>query len=210
MSMTSSLREHWLEYLIEGWALGSFMAVIGSLVTALESPKSPIYSFIPSVALRMVLLALTIGMALALLIQSPWRKRSGAHMNPAITLAFLRLKKIQPWDALFYVLAQITGGTLGVVLVAFFTGSLFEVPPKTGPPITRVPQPLRPLPSGDGGAGERAAFEPLAPAQHCRNPQYGVPAQTPRACNNPSSNAADARCNPVAIARSAPALGSFA
>ena len=52
-------------------------------------------------------------------------------MNPAITLAYLRLGKIHPWDALFYVLAQSAGGTLGVFLVAALLGSLF-----TGPPIS--------------------------------------------------------------------------
>jgi aquaporin Z len=50
-------------------------------------------------------------------------------MNPAITLAFLRLRKIQPWDAFFYVLAQISGGTLGVVLVAVVIGKRFTDPP---------------------------------------------------------------------------------
>jgi aquaporin Z len=66
---------------------------------------------------------------LALLIHSPWGKRSGAHINPAVTLAFLRLKKIHPWDALFYVVAQLIGGVLGVMLVAWCVGSLFTDPP---------------------------------------------------------------------------------
>ena len=129
MPLKYSLREHWPEYLIEGSGLGAFMIVLGSLVTAFESPKSPIYRLIPSVALRVVPLALAIGISLALLIQSPWGKRSGAHMNPAITLAFLQLKKIHPWDALFYVLAQTAGGILGVAFVAFFLGDLFTDPP---------------------------------------------------------------------------------
>ena len=43
-------------------------------------------------------------------------QRSGAHLNPAVTLAFWRLGKVEGWDALFYVLAQFVGGWLGVVL----------------------------------------------------------------------------------------------
>jgi aquaporin Z len=50
-------------------------------------------------------------------------------MNPAITLAFLRLHKIQPLDALFYVVAQTLGGTLGVVIAALTIGKLFTDPP---------------------------------------------------------------------------------
>jgi len=50
------------------------------------------------------------------IISSPWGQRSGAHMNPALTLTFLSLGKIAPWDALFYVVAQFAGGLAGVVL----------------------------------------------------------------------------------------------
>ena len=129
MAMRSALREHWPEYLIEGWALACFMTSAGSFVTILESPKSLIYALIPSATLRIILLGFAIGTTATLLIHSAWGKRSGAHMNPAITLAFLRLRKIHPWDALFFILAQAIGGILGVVAVAFFAGSLFTDPP---------------------------------------------------------------------------------
>jgi aquaporin Z len=43
-------------------------------------------------------------------------------MNPAMTLTFLRLRKISGWDACFYVVAQFIGGTLGVLLVAALWG----------------------------------------------------------------------------------------
>ena len=47
------------------------------------------------------------------IISSPWGQRSGAHMNPAVTLTFLSLGKIAAWDALFYVLAQFAGSLTG-------------------------------------------------------------------------------------------------
>jgi aquaporin Z len=105
------------------------MVAIGLLVTAFESPVSPIYRAIHCSFLRTALLASAIGLVLALLIHSPWGKRSGAHLNPAVTLTFLRLKKIHPWDAVFYVVAQLAGGTLGVILVAWCVGRLFTDPP---------------------------------------------------------------------------------
>jgi aquaporin Z len=129
MTLRLSLSDHWPEYLIEGWALGCFMIAVALLVTIFDSPNSPVYEGIPSARLRIALLAGAIGMSLTLVIQSPWGKRSGAHMNPAITLAFLRLRKIQPWDALFYVLAQISGGTLGVAFIAVLIGKRFTDPP---------------------------------------------------------------------------------
>jgi aquaporin Z len=56
------------------------------------------------------------------LIYSPWGQRSGAHLNPSVTLTFLRLGKVEGWDAAFYVLAQFAGGTLGVALAALCLG----------------------------------------------------------------------------------------
>ena len=52
------------------------------------------------------------GLTAIALIHSPWGKRSGAHMNPAVSLTFLRLGKIHPWDALFYVMVQLIGGVI--------------------------------------------------------------------------------------------------
>jgi aquaporin Z len=129
MSPQSALRAHWPEYLIEGWALGCFMISAGVVATALGAPQSPVYALVPSVVGRTVLAGLAMGATAILLIHSPWGKRSGAHMNPAVTLTFLRLGKVHPWDALFFVIAQTLGGTLGVIAVAAVLGSAFIDPP---------------------------------------------------------------------------------
>lgn len=42
---------------------------------------------------------------------------SGAHLNPAVTGAALFLRRIDPVDAIVYVLAQLSGGVLGALLV---------------------------------------------------------------------------------------------
>jgi aquaporin Z len=55
------------------------------------------------------------GLTAIALIYSPWGKRSGAHMNPAVTITFWRLGRVPRWDAVFYILAQFAGGTLGVL-----------------------------------------------------------------------------------------------
>jgi aquaporin Z len=104
------------------------MIAVGLFVTAFESPKSLAYTGTTSPGLRIVLLATAVGITLTLLIQSPWGKRSGAHMNPAITVAFLRLRKMHRGDALFYILAQTTGGILGISVVAYLVGSPFTDP----------------------------------------------------------------------------------
>ena len=47
------------------------------------------------------------------LIFLPLGKRSEARMNPAVTLTFLRLGKMKPWDAFFYVVSQFVSGLTG-------------------------------------------------------------------------------------------------
>jgi aquaporin Z len=63
------------------------------------------------------------------IIYSPWGRRSGAHMNPATTLAFSRLGKVEPEDALFYVLAQFAGGAAGLSLALGLLGRRLADPP---------------------------------------------------------------------------------
>ena len=127
--MTRSLREHWPEYAIEAWALGMFMISAGLVATLLGFPASPLHRLIPEAMLRNALGGVAMGLTAVALIHSPWGKRSGAHMNPAVTLTFLRLGKIRGWDAMFFIAAQTAGGILGVLVVAAALGSAFTDAP---------------------------------------------------------------------------------
>ena len=49
-------------------------------------------------------------------------------MNPAFTLTFLRLGKVAPWDAFFYVLAQFVGGIAGILLMIPVAAGLMAHP----------------------------------------------------------------------------------
>lgn len=144
--MRSSLAGHWPEYLIEAALLCCFMISVCFLIVMLESPELFPYSLIPSSQLRSTVLAFAIGATATLLIHSPWGKRSGAHLNPAVTLAFLLLNRVRPWDAVFYSLSQFAGATIGVLVVASIAGKLF-----TAPPILYAT-------TAPGSAGELLAF----------------------------------------------------
>ena len=144
--MLRSLREHWPEYSMEAAGLGLFMISAGLLATGLETPGSPLREALPSALLRRLLMGVGIGLTAIALINSPWGKRSGAHLNPAVTLTFLRLGKVERWDAVFYILFQVLGGTAGVLLVA----ALLRRPFTTEPVLYVVTRP--------GDAGTLAAF----------------------------------------------------
>ena len=42
---------------------------------------------------------------------------SGGHFNPAVTIAAAAMRRIDPVDAVVYILAQLSGGVLGALLV---------------------------------------------------------------------------------------------
>jgi len=73
-----------------------------------------------------VLAGIAMGLTAVAIISSPWGQRSGAHMNPAVTLTFLSLGKIAPWDALLYAISQFAGGAAGVLLSAWVLGPVLS------------------------------------------------------------------------------------
>lgn len=125
----AALRQHWPEYLIEAMGLGIFMVVAGICVTLLQQPGSPLHRAIASPDLRRALIGVAMGMTAVALIYSPWGRQSGAHLNPAVTLTFLRLGKVAPTDAMFYVTAQFAGGIAGTLLLSMLLGGRFTLPP---------------------------------------------------------------------------------
>jgi aquaporin Z len=118
----AALRQHWPEYLIEAAGLGLFMVSACLFTTLLEHPSSPVRQTLMSATLRRLPMGLAMGVTAVAIVYSPWGQRSGAHLNPAVTLTFWRLGKVKPWDALFYVAAQFVGGISGVGLAAAVVG----------------------------------------------------------------------------------------
>src|SRR5271169_2604306 len=110
--------QHWPEYMMEALCLGLFMISACAFSALMEHPASPVRANVMNADARRFLIGLAMGMTAILLIYSPMGRRSGAHMNPATTLTFYRLRKVERWDAIFYMLSQFAGGLLGV-LVSF-------------------------------------------------------------------------------------------
>ncbi len=126
--MRHALHEHWPEYLIEAALLATFMVAATAYTVVLEHPASPLHAALPSALVRRAVMGALIGATAVTLIRSPWGQRSGAHFNPSTTLTFLRLGKIAPWDALFYVGFQFAGAIAGVLAVRIALGELVAHP----------------------------------------------------------------------------------
>jgi aquaporin Z len=126
--MNTTGRIHWPEYLIEAGALGAFMISACVFGTLLGAAASPVVATVPSAFVRRMLMGVSMGLTLVAIVYSPWGRRSGAQMNPAVTLTFHRLGRSSRRDVAGYVAAQFVGGALGVMVSSALLGDWLAAP----------------------------------------------------------------------------------
>ena len=125
LSVVTSLRLHWAEYVMELAAMGLYLFFTCLFATLLQHPASPLRHLLTNNIVRRACFGISVGATLVAIVLTPWGKQSGGHLNPAVTFTFFRLGKVQFWDAIFYGIAQFAGATAGVAIA---TGLLLGAP----------------------------------------------------------------------------------
>jgi aquaporin Z len=128
--MIESVKLHWREYLMEAAGLGGFVVGASLLTVFLEHPEMPAMRslFGQHPTLRRVPLGIILGGYIAGVVYLCGR-RSGAHINPAVTWAFFRLGKISFADSVLYTIAQFAGAIVGAQIMRLALGNYFSEPP---------------------------------------------------------------------------------
>jgi aquaporin Z len=85
--------------------------------------KSPIASAIPSHSARLLVTGTIFAGTGSLVAVSPLGRRSGAHLNPSVTLAFWRRGHMHRHDLGGYIGGQVAGAFLGTALVKWWWGA---------------------------------------------------------------------------------------
>jgi aquaporin Z len=146
LCLKASFRKNRKFYLQEALGLAIFM-VSACFFSGLLFGKNGYFVSDFSGSVRQILLGLMMGLTALYIFYSPFTSPSGSHINPAVTLAFFRVGKIDSWDAFFYVIFQFTGGTLTVYIMAALMGEnltaapLYDVvtiPGKHGPAAAAI------------------------------------------------------------------------
>ncbi len=108
---------HWAEWGCE--LAGTAILLVGGLsaVTLDFARHSPVAGAVPSVSWRLLLTGVLFASTGALVTVSPLGRRSGAHLNPAVSLAFFLHGHLHRYDLAGYVAAQCGGGMLGAAVV---------------------------------------------------------------------------------------------
>ena len=103
------MRSHWPEYLIEAAGLAAFMISACAFAVAIFHPASPGHAALGSVLGRRAAMGAAMGATAMAIIYSPWGRRSGAHLNPAVSIAF-SLRGDFPWRRVpVYIVVQLVG-----------------------------------------------------------------------------------------------------
>lgn len=113
---------HWSEWAAEG--LGTGILVLGGLsAVCLDfGTGSPMLHLIPSSSLRLLVTGLLFAGTGSLVAISPLGRLSGAHLNPAVTLAFWTSGHVSRSDLLGYFGSQFLGALLGVSVLRLAWG----------------------------------------------------------------------------------------
>jgi aquaporin Z len=113
---------HWIPWGCE--FLGTAILLIGGLSAVFLDfgPSSPVAVHLRSVSARLLLTGLLFAGTGSLVALSPIGRRSGAHLNPAVTLAFWTQHKVHPHDLVGYVIAQVLGAISAVVALRLVWG----------------------------------------------------------------------------------------
>ena len=105
------------EYAAEFAGTALLLLVGLSAVCVNFSTQSPVVTALPDSNVRRLITGIIFAGTGTAIVYSPLGKRSGGHINPAVTLAFLRLGKITPKSAAIYITVQIAGALTGAALV---------------------------------------------------------------------------------------------
>ncbi|HET9744254.1 MAG TPA: aquaporin [Chitinophagaceae bacterium] len=126
--MKAAFKKNWKHYLQEALGLGIFM-LSACFFSAMIFSEEGSWHHVLSPVMRNVLMGIAMGSTALFIFYSPFTSPSGSQINPAVTLAFLRMGKMCRYDALFFALFQIIGGTVAVFIMQLIMGSILIDPP---------------------------------------------------------------------------------
>lgn len=135
--LKAAFRSNKKYYLQEALGLAIFMVSACFFGAMLYAEHSPWHASLHSKIIRDLLMGLAMGSTALFIFYSPLTAPSGSQINPAVTITFLQLDKMCRYDALFYILFQLAGGTAAVYLMQLIMGDLLTSPPVNS--VTTVP-----------------------------------------------------------------------
>jgi aquaporin Z len=120
---------HWAEWLSE-WAGTAILLLGGISAICLDFGRdSPVAPIIASRSIRLLITGTLFAGSGSLVAISPLGRRSGAHLNPAVTIGFWLQRHVHPTDVVGYVTGQFAGALTGTGISFLLWRSVLTNPP---------------------------------------------------------------------------------
>ncbi len=114
---------------MESAQIGALMLCICFCATLLYASESPLRA----VAIRTSVKPFVMGTAVALctfvITRSRFGRRTGAHLNPSLTVTYFFFRRVHRWDALNYIVFQFAGALAGVWVARWVLHDGLAMPP---------------------------------------------------------------------------------
>lgn len=118
----------WQKACTEAALVAIFMVFLSLMSVILEYPGSWLHAMLPWPVVRRCIMGAAAGASLACVIYSPWGQRTGAHINPAVTLAMALIRRIRLRTTLMYITAQLIGAMGGMAVAEMLLGQYLSHP----------------------------------------------------------------------------------
>jgi glycerol uptake facilitator-like aquaporin len=124
LTMSRILRDSALELLLTFWLMFGVTTIVRWVIG-----PSPVSRMIPQIQVELLIVGAAVGILIAGLILSPPGRITGGHMNPAISLAMWRFGVFPGAGVIPYIVAQLVGSVLGVVIARAVWGPVVAEAP---------------------------------------------------------------------------------
>jgi aquaporin Z len=128
-SYEEALKTHWREYLMESAQTAALMICICLSATLLYGGHSPFSRLAVPPSLKPFIMGIAVATSTFLLIRSRFGRRTGAHLNPSLTVTYFFFRRIHRWDTLNYIGFQFVGALAGVWVARRALGDDLSLPP---------------------------------------------------------------------------------
>ena len=119
---------HLWEWAAEGTGTGFVLFCTLTAIYWTERLGSPFIRGAQSTSLRLLVIGVVAAFSAAAVAYSPIGRLSGAHLNPAVTVAFWLQRHVHPVDLVGYVIAQVAGAIVGIAAARLVWGRVVAAP----------------------------------------------------------------------------------
>ena len=119
---------HLWEWVAEGTGTGFVLFCTLTTIYWTGRLGTPFMRDTQSTDLRLLVIGMVAASSAAAVAYSPIGRLSGAHLNPAVTVAFWLQRHVHPVDLVGYVIAQVMGAVVGITAARLLWGQVVAAP----------------------------------------------------------------------------------